>query len=282
MLSPWLLYLPSSHHKHSHPSKPFHILSEFAAITDRWAVVICHTLQCQQQPQDEWLRSSVVLWTRGCASSFTQKSESCNRVCTSLCSLPPCWNCVFGEMAVICRMNYLVDVLLPPSLSRPALSPRLVLVMRNRHADILFAATCTVTSLFFRLHVFVHHSALPMAPRPPTMMLESCCVSHRGWRIRVLLTSCLTGHVIPGSGTAVISKYLMQTRFYLISESCFTGCNISCYGDHGASEQTFFMSILVLSLQSIFIYLTNFCTLYSWLVLIVRHIKIVVKLTVVT
>lgn len=28
---------------------------------------------------------------------------------------------VFGEMVVICRMNYLVDMLLPPSLSSPAL-----------------------------------------------------------------------------------------------------------------------------------------------------------------
>lgn len=54
------------------PQSPF-ISCLFAAITDRWAFVIYHTLQCQQQPQDEWLRSSVVLWTRGCASSFTKK-----------------------------------------------------------------------------------------------------------------------------------------------------------------------------------------------------------------
>lgn len=105
-------YLPSSQHKHSHPSKPFHILPEFAAITDRWAVVICYTLHCQQQPQDIWLRSSTGLWTWGCASSFTQKRESCNR----MFSLLHVETVLFGEMDAICKMNYLVDKFMPQAI----------------------------------------------------------------------------------------------------------------------------------------------------------------------
>lgn len=56
------------------------------------------------------------LWTRGYASFSSQKSELYNRMCTLFGFLSPCWNSVFGEMVIVCGMNYLVDVLLPRSL----------------------------------------------------------------------------------------------------------------------------------------------------------------------
>lgn len=39
-----------SHLKHSHSSKPSHIMSVLSAIMDRWPCIMCNTLQCQQQP----------------------------------------------------------------------------------------------------------------------------------------------------------------------------------------------------------------------------------------
>lgn len=56
----------------SHSSKPFHFLSAFGAITNRWALVICCTLHCQQRSQDKWLTSSIAWETWDCTSRFTQ------------------------------------------------------------------------------------------------------------------------------------------------------------------------------------------------------------------
>lgn len=156
-------YLPSSQHKHSHPSKPFHILPEFAAITDRWAVVICYTLHCQQQPQDKWLRSSTVLWTWGCASSFTQKCESCNR----MFNLLHVEIVLFGKMDAICKMNYLVGKFVPRAIPVFLL---FFLCYEKQTCWHFFHSDLCCFPHYFCLNVCVYHSALPMALRPPTMM----------------------------------------------------------------------------------------------------------------
>lgn len=107
--SVWLLCLPSSHHQHTRALKPFHILPGFAAITHRWAAVICHTLQSQQHSQDEWLRSLVVVNSRLCHLL----TKNVNRA-TQICSVSaPCWNSVSGVMAIFSTMNYLAATFEP-------------------------------------------------------------------------------------------------------------------------------------------------------------------------
>lgn len=51
------------------------------------------------------------------------------------------------------------------------------------------------------------------------MIHECCCASHSVSRTRAHLTSCLTGHAIPGSGTAAISKFL-SACFLLSQQNC--------------------------------------------------------------
>lgn len=146
------------------PQSPFISCLSLQQSPHRWAVVICHTLQCQQQPQDEWLRSSVVLWTPGCSSFYTQKSEPCNRtfplpvlklyIWRDGCNL---WNELFSRYAPASEpfrsCSFFVFSLwetdMPTFFSQP-----------------LVQFPLTV----FCLDVCVRRSAPPMAPRPPTMM----------------------------------------------------------------------------------------------------------------
>lgn len=146
----------------SHSSKPFHFLSAFGAITNRWALVICCTLHCQQRSQDKWLTSSKAWWTWDCTSPL----------CTTLPMIKFFFFCLFwlcwesrGSMALVCSIDYFANLL---SFSLQSLFALLFVLncalMRNRRADIV-----CLRSHFVPEHVCVCRTALPTAQRPPTM-----------------------------------------------------------------------------------------------------------------
>jgi len=78
--------------------------------------------------------------------------------------------------------------------------------------------------------VCVRHSAPPTNPRPRTWTWGSCCGSLRGWRTRGPPTSCPTGHITHGSGTAVTSKRRRTPRHMITLHRC---CCCLLWGNHG-------------------------------------------------
>lgn len=185
----------------SHSSKPFHFLPAFGAITNRWALVICCTLHCQQRSQDKWLTSSIAWRTWDCTSCFTQLFPTMTIGCG--CGFLLLFFLKEGHlMALACSIRYFIASL------RPKTS-----LLSSRRADIF----CFCSHL--NVCVCVCRAARPTAQRPPTMTSGCYCDSHRGWRTRGRPTSCRTGHVTPGSGTAVTSKSITQNRHP--PKSCF-------------------------------------------------------------
>lgn len=188
----------------SHSSKPFHFLSAFGAITNRWALVICCTLHCQQRSQDKWLTSSIAWRTWDCTSRFTQlfqRWQFALFVFFALFEKGP-----LDLLASVCSKKHFLVKLQSYKSFVDSLFIFHCALMGSRHADIV--------CLRSHLNMCVCPTALPTAQRPPTMTSGCCCDSHRGWRTRELPISCRTGHVTPGSGIAVTSKTITQNRFH--------------------------------------------------------------------